>query len=148
MQGDIKKIRDITEYGADVVIVNPPYEKVGSGKQNVNKYINIAKREIMCTLEDVISSAAKILRSGGRLYLIYRTERFAELMESMRKHKIEPKRIMLVEQFQGKPPNFALVEGRKGAREGVAFLPSLVVYEKDGTYTRALKKIYHIREDG
>lgn len=147
VHGDIKKIREIAQYGADAVIVNPPYEKAGAGKQNASEFVNIAKREIMCTLEDVISSAAKILRTGGRLYLIYRAERFAELMEGMRKYKLEPKRIRMVTQQQGKAPNFVLVEGRKGAREGVEFLPSLVVYEKDNTYTKELKKIYNIREE-
>lgn len=147
IHGDIKKVSDVVDYGVDVVVVNPPYEKTGAGKENASPYVNIAKREVMCTLEDVVYATSRVLRTGGRLYMIYRTERFAELMECMRKHKVEPKQIMLVSQKQGKAPNFALVEGRKGAGEGVKFLPSLVVYEQDGTYTQQAKKIYHIEEE-
>ncbi|MDD5018704.1 MAG: tRNA1(Val) (adenine(37)-N6)-methyltransferase [Eubacteriales bacterium] len=145
--GDLKDISGIVPCGADVVAVNPPYEKTGSGKENVSEHVNIAKREVMCTLEDVVFSASRILRPGGRLYMIYRTERFAELMACMRRHKVEPKRIRLVVPKQDRPPNFALVEGRKGAGGGVAFLPSLVVCEQDGTYTQEVKKIYHIGEE-
>ena len=145
--GDLKNAGDLEPYGVDVVTVNPPYEKQGAGKENANPYINIAKRELKCTLEDVVSAASRILRTGGRLYLIYRTERFAELMDCMRRCKVEPKRVMLVSPRQDKPPNFAIVEGRKGAGEGMTFLPSLAVYEPDGTYTKRTKEIYHIRED-
>ncbi len=146
VHGDIKNILDIAEYGADAVVVNPPYEKAGSGKHNENEFVNIAKKEIMCELRDVISSAAKILRTGGRLYMIYRTERFPELMQCMREYKIEPKRMRMVAQRSGKAPNFVLVEARKGARQGASFLPELVVYEKDGEYTKELKEIYNIKE--
>lgn len=145
--GDIKEVRQYVEYGVDAVVVNPPYEKVDAGKSNKNSYVNIAKREVKCTLEDVVAAAARVLRTGGRLYMIYRTQRFAELMERLRHHKLEPKRVMLVTQQQGKAPNFALVEARKGAKEGVEFLPTLIVYEADGTYTEPLKRIYHLEEE-
>ena len=146
IEGDIKNVLDHVKHGVDVVVVNPPYEKQGSGKQSANEFVNIAKREIMCTLCDVAGSAVKVLRVGGRFYIIYRTQRFAELMECLRRKKLEPKRIQLVAQRQGEAPSFALVEARKGASEGVKFLPTLCVYEKDGTYTQELKRIYHIEE--
>jgi len=146
VHGDIKNVLDYAPHGADVVVVNPPYEKSDSGKQSANDFVNIAKREVMCTLKDVAGSAAKVLREGGRFYIIYRTQRFAELMERLRRYKLEPKLIQLVAQRQGQAPNFALVEARKGAREGLKFLPTLYVYEQDGTYTDELKKIYHIEE--
>lgn len=147
VHGDIKDVLDHVVYGVDVVVVNPPYEKVDSGKQNANVFINIAKREVLCTLCEVIDSAAKVLRTGGRFYIIYRVQRFTELMERLRASKLEPKRIMLVAQQHGLAPNFALVEARKGANEGVKFLPMLYVYKQDGTYTKRLKKIYHLEEE-
>ena len=145
--GDLKDISTIVPYGADVVVVNPPYEKAGAGKENANVHVNIAKREKLCTLGDVVGAAARILRTGGRFYMIHRTERFAELMVTMRQGKIEPKVIRLVAPKHGRAPNFVLVMGRKGAGEGVRFLPSLTVLEPDGTYTPELKRIYHLEED-
>jgi len=130
--------------GFDAVVSNPPYEKKNSGMRSENESRNVAKREEMCTLEDVLAAASRLLRAGGRLYMIYRTERFAELMEKMRRSGLEPKRVMLVSQRTGEAPNFALVEGRKGAKEGVKFLPPLAVYEKDASYTPQAKKIYRI----
>ncbi|MGI5849846.1 MAG: tRNA1(Val) (adenine(37)-N6)-methyltransferase [Christensenellales bacterium] len=145
--GDIKDICNIVSYGVDVVVANPPYGKINAGKISGSPQVDIAKREVKCTLNEIVKSASRILRTGGRFYLIYTTDRFAELMECMRAHAVEPKRIMMVAQQQDKAPNFMLVEGRKGARTGVKFLPTLIVYEPDGTYTKQTKKIYHIEED-
>lgn len=144
--GDLKQASKLIKPGVDAVVANPPYEKINNGKESPNEYLNIAKREVCCTLSDVISAAAKLLRTGGRFYVIYRTERFAELMDKMREHKIEPKRVTLVAQRCGEAPNFALVEGRKGAGEGIKFTPVLAVYEADGSYTKESKRIYRIEE--
>jgi tRNA1Val (adenine37-N6)-methyltransferase len=144
VQGDLKDAAKLIKPGADAVAANPPYEKTNTGKESPNEYLNIAKREVCCTLSDVVSAAAKLLRTGGRFYIIYRTERFAELMDKMREYKIEPKRVALVSQRRGEAPNFALVEGRKGAGEGIKFTPTLALYEADGSYTREAKKIYRI----
>ena len=144
--GDIKAAKSLLGTGLDVVITNPPYEKADSGKPHASEYVGIAKRELLCTLEDVAASAAAVLRTGGRLYMIYPTGRFAELMAALSRHRLEPKVVQLVAARADKPPGFALVEARKGARPGMRFLSQLAIYEADGTYTPPLKKIY--REGG
>jgi tRNA1Val (adenine37-N6)-methyltransferase len=121
--GDLKAAPRLVGRGLDVVVSNPPYERAGSGKPSGKAHVDIAKREVCCMLEDVVDAAAALLRTGGRLYMIYRAERFAELMQRMREARVEPKRIQLVCQHANEAPNFALVEGRKGAGPGLAFLP-------------------------
>jgi Predicted O-methyltransferase len=144
--GDLKDAPRLVGRGLDVVVANPPYERAGSGRASGKAHVDIARREVCCTLEDVVSAAAKLLRTGGRLYMIYRAERFAELMQRMREARVEPKRIRLVSQRAGEAPNFALAEGRRGAGPGLMFLPQLAVYGADGAYTPELRQIYGIGE--
>ena len=142
MCGDIREAKKLLGTGFDVVVTNPPYEKADSGKPHSSEQVSIAKRELLCTLEDVACSAAAVLRNGGRLYMIYPTARFAELMVTLCRYRLEPKRVQLVAPRADRAPGFALVEARKGACPGVQFLPQLSVYEADGTYTPPLKRIY------
>lgn len=144
VHGDINNVMDYVKRGADVVVVNPPYEKTDTGRQSANAFVNIAKREVLCTLEDVVCAAGKVLRTGGRFYIIYRAGRFAELMARLRQYSLEPKQIRLVAQRAGQAPSFVLVEARKGANEGLKFSPTLYVYKSDNSYTDEVKKIYHI----
>ncbi len=144
VHGDIKNVLDYVKHGADVVVVNPPYERTDTGKPSANEFVNIAKREVLCTLENVVDSASRVLRTGGRFYIIYRTGRFAELMAQLAQHRLEPKQIRLVAQRQGEAPSFVLEQASKGARGGLKFLPTLYVYKSDNSYTDEVKKIYHI----
>jgi tRNA1Val (adenine37-N6)-methyltransferase len=140
--GDIRDAKSLVGTGLDVIVTNPPYEKADSGKPHASEHVGIAKRELLCKLEDVARSAAGVLRTGGRLYMIYPAERFAELMAVLSRHHLEPKRIQMVTSRADRAPGFALVEARKGARPGVRFLPQLAIYEVDGSYTPPLKSIY------
>ena len=102
----------------------------------------IARHEVLCTLEDILRESAKILKPKGRFYMVHRPFRLAEILAGMNRHGIEPKRMRLVYPYVDKEPNMVLVEGMRGARPRMTVEPPLVVYEKDGSYTRELLRMY------
>lgn len=143
INGDLKDIKLLkTLERADVVTVNPPYKLQNSGIINPSDKNAIARHEICCTLEDVIIAARTVLKDNGRLYMVHRPERLADILCLMRKYKIEPKRIRLVHPNSKKAPNIVLVEGQ---RDGGAFLkwdPPLYVYKDEGGYSEEIDRIY------
>lgn len=80
----------------DVVTVNPPYKLNNAGIVNPEDKLAIARHEIMCNLEDVIAVSRRFLKDNGRLYMVHRPERLADIFCLMRKYKIEPKRVRMV----------------------------------------------------
>ena len=70
----------------DVVTVNPPYKLKNSGIVNLDDKNAIARHEICCTLEDVIIATIKVLKDNGRMYMVHRPERLADIFCTMRKH--------------------------------------------------------------
>lgn len=96
----------------DVITCNPPYIKSGSGIQNAQQSKLIARHEIMCCLEDVIRISALLLNQQGRLFIVHKPARLADIFCLMRKYKIEPKRLKEVyaKDFQ-RSPSLILVEG-------------------------------------
>lgn len=140
---DLKNIKFLkTLEKCDVLTVNPPYKLQNSGILNPNDKFSIARHEIMCNLEDVIIAARVLLKDNGRMFMVHRPERLADIITTMRKHKIEPKRIQMVHPNAKKAPNIVLVEGQ---RDGGAFLkwePPLYVYNENGEYSDQINKIY------
>lgn len=131
---------------ADVVTVNPPYKLNNAGIVNPSDKMAIARHEVMCNLEDVIVAARILLKDNGRIFMVHRPERLADIITLMRKYKIEPKRIRMVHPNKNKAPNIVLVEGQ---RDGGAFLKwdaPIYVYNEDGNYSEQINKIYG-RED-
>lgn len=143
VQGDIKEAADI--FGAasfDVVTCNPPYMIGQHGLTNPHMPKAIARHEILCTLEDVISQGARVLKDRGRFYMVHRPFRLVEIMNVMTKYKLEPKRMRLVYPYVDREPNMVLIEALKGGNSRIQVEPPLVVYEKPGVYTKSILEIY------
>ena len=145
-EGDLKAAAEI--YGKNVfdkITVNPPYMKAGAGLINGSDTKTISRHEILCTLEDVISSSAALLRTKGRFYMVHRPSRLADIMCLMRKYRIEPKRLRLVHPSVGKAANLLLIEGVKNGGSELKLMEPLYVYNEDGTYTDEIYRIYEWR---
>lgn len=143
LQGDLKNIEELKRFEKfDVVTVNPPYKLNSAGIINTNDKLAIARHEILCNLEDVIIASRILLKDNGRLFMIHRPERLADIFTLMRKYKIEPKRVKMIHPKVGKAPNIVLVEGQ---RDGGAYLKwdaPLYVYDDNGKYTKEIDSIY------
>ena len=145
VQGDIKEAA--ATFGAasfDVVTSNPPYMIGQHGIQNPYMAKAIARHEILCTLEDVVSQAANVLKDRGRFFMVHRPFRLAEIFQVLMKYKLEPKRMQLVYPYVDKEPNMVLIEARKGCNSRISVEPPLIVYEKPGTYTKEILEIYEM----
>lgn len=140
---DLKDKKLVSELGRfDVITVNPPYKLNNSGILNPNDKLAIARHEILCNLEDVIVSARRLLADNGRMFIVHRPERLADIFGLMRKYNIEPKRVKMIHPSAKKAPNIVLVEGQ---RDGGAFLKweePLYVYNENGNYSEEIDKIY------
>ncbi len=126
----------------DVVTSNPPYMTANHGLTNPGDAKKIARHEILCTLEDVIREGAALLRPGGRLCLVHRPFRLAEIITLMVKYKTEPKRMRLVYPYADREPNMVLIEGQRGAKSGMTVEKPLIVYQEPGKFTDEIYDIY------
>ena len=143
VEGDIKEASTI--FGADsmdVITTNPPYMIGGHGLANPESAKAIARHEVLCTLDDILRESAKILKPKGRFYMVHRPFRLAEILNGMSRVGIEPKSMRLVHPYIDKEPNMVLVEGIRGAKPRMTIEPPLIVYEKDGTYTKEILRLY------
>ena len=141
--GDIREAAAIFGRASfSVVTCNPPYMTGNHGLMNPHLPKAIARHEILCTLEDVISQAAQVLEPRGRFYMVHRPFRLAEIMGVMMKYKLEPKRMRLVYPYVDKEPNMVLIEGMLGGNPRITVEKPLIMYERPGVYTEEIRRIY------
>lgn len=126
----------------DVVITNPPYQKKNASLKNKNKNKEIARHEIECTLDDIVKVSSNILKDKGELYIVYRTERLAELISKLKEYKLEPKRLRLVQGTTLLKPNIVLIKAVKNGHEFLEIEKTLIVYDEKGNYTNEILQIY------
>lgn len=141
--GDIKDASKI--FGAssfDVITTNPPYMIGEHGISCATDAKAIARHEVLCDLDDILRESAKLLRPGGRFYMVHRPFRLAEIFSKMIAYKIEPKRMKLVYPYVDKEPNMVLIEGLRGGKSRLTVEKPLIVYKEQGVYTDEIYDIY------
>lgn len=126
----------------DLITCNPPYMKSGAAILNDTDSKIISRHEVMCSLEDVMKSASRLLKFGGHLVMVHRPNRLADVLSEMRNHGIEPKKLRFVHAAIEKPPILFLVDGMNKANRDMKILPPLILYKKDGAESDELKSIY------
>ena len=133
---------------ADIVVCNPPYMKVDSGRRNEHDEKFLARHEVCGGIGDFCAAAARILRFGGRFYVVYRPDRLVDLIAAMRECGLEPKRATFVHADAGSEPSMVLVEARLGGASGMVVTAPLMLHsvesrgEKSRSLTEAAARIY------
>ncbi len=143
IHNDLRNLKGVlpNEY-YDIVSINPPYKKLGTGIVNEGQDYKNARHEFTCTLDDCAKAAALLLKFGGRFLICQRPERLPDIFESMRKFKIEPKSMREVIQRPGIATSLVLVEGNKGSAPGFNILSPLIIEDENGNYTEKAKELF------
>lgn len=126
----------------DVVTCNPPYMTEDHGIPNPDPAKAVARHEILCTLEDMARESSLLLKDKGRLYLVHRPFRLAEIILMLTRYRLEPKRMQLVYPYVDRGPNLVLIEARKNGNSRLEIEKPLIVYGKPGVYTQDILEIY------
>lgn len=138
---NLKKIFNTETF--DIITCNPPYFKNKEDSIiNENIVKSIARHEIEMELEDVMLISKALLKNEGSLVLVHRTDRLIEIIELMRKHNIEPKRMRLIYPKINTESNLVLIDGRKNGKKGLKILPPLYIHNDDNSYTKEVLEMF------
>ena len=141
--GDIKEAGSFFAPASfDCITCNPPYMIDEHGLTNPDAPKAIARHEILCTFEDVVTAAAKLLRTGGHFFLVHRPFRLAEILVRLTEYRLEPKRMRMVYPYINKEPNMVLIDAVRGANPRMTVEPPLIIFEEQGIYTNEIREKY------
>jgi len=141
--GDIKEADKLFAAASfDVITCNPPYMIGEHGLTNPDAPKAIARHEILCTLEDVVKNASRLLKPGGSFFMVHRPFRLAEIITVMTQYKLEPKRMQLVYPYVDKEPNMVLIEGCRGGKPRMTVEKPLIVFKAPNVYMDEICDVY------
>lgn len=127
----------------DVVVTNPPYKKINTGGKNDNQKKLISRHEVLADIFDFIEASKLVLKDKGTLYMVHRPERLCDIIYSLRKNKLEPKRIRFVySKRDSKQAKLVLIQAVKNAGEFLKIDNPLYIYEDNGEYCKEILEIY------
>jgi tRNA1Val (adenine37-N6)-methyltransferase len=127
-----------SEFAPQLIVCNPPFFKASRGRASPRIQVSIAKHEIACTLEELLTACAHGLGPAAALSLIYPMDRQEELLVALEGHGLFPVRLRQVQPFPQKPPTRVLVLARRGVKQELTRLDPLVIEAEPGLYTREM----------
>jgi tRNA1(Val) A37 N6-methylase TrmN6 len=143
VEADLRKYAyEVPPGSYELVTVNPPYLPQSIGMRNKNDHMAIARFEIMCTMDEVVAAASRLVKNGGKVAFVHRASRLPELFTSLRAHRLEPKRLRMVHPRAGTEANMVLIEAIRDAAPELRVLPPLFVYEGN-QYCQELLEVYY-----
>lgn len=141
--GDIKEADSYFPSASfDCITCNPPYMIGRHGIANPDEPKAIARHELLCTFEDVAVQAAKLLKPGGHFFLVHRPFRLAEIMTTLVRYKLEPKRMQLAYPYVDREPNMVLIEAVRGGKPRMTVEKPLIVFKAPGEYMPEIRDTY------
>lgn len=144
---DLKNLSNIFLANSfDAIVTNPPYKKDNTGLRSEDKINLISRHEIMCNIEDIAKISSYLLKSNSSIYMIHRPDRLIDIIESLRKYRLEPKNIKFIYPKTNKEPNLVLIKATKCAKPFLKVEKPLIVYNEDGSYTDEILKVYGKKE--
>ena len=122
--GKLQDLRAEFNEKFSLVLCNPPYERGGFDNDDYQKAV--CRKEITINLAQIAKASAKALKYGGRLALLHRADRLAEVCYTLRQVNIEVKRIQFVSGKKDAKPYLVMVEGVKGGKPSCEILPTVI----------------------
>ena len=143
IQGDIREADGIFAPASfDIIVTKPPYMAGGCGLTGSDDAKTIARHEVLCSFEDIARVSCRLLRPGGRFFMVHRPARLPELIISLHRHRLEPKRMRIVCPYADREPNLFLLECARDGAPGLRMERPLIVYASPGVYTSEVLDIY------
>lgn len=141
-QGDVTALPPTANSRYDYIYSNPPFFSVGTGKISPLPQIALARHELACTLKQLLTHSARLLKPKGHLVLIHRAERLPELLELCRQFRLAPAQLRLIHPRLELPASLCLLEAVKGRQCTLNILPPLIIYDQQQQYTPEVQAYY------
>lgn len=143
IEGDIREASQIFGPASfDVVTSNPPYMNDAHGLKNPDLPKAVSRHEVLCTLDDVAREASRLLKTGGRFYMVHRPHRLVEIISRLSSYRLEVKRMKMVHPFADREANMVLLEAVKGGGAFLKMEAPMIVFKEPGVYADEIRDVY------
>ncbi len=137
-------IKNYKEKPFNMIISNPPYMKLNEGYVSPHDYRAGARHEVNLDLKELLINGKRLLKNGGSFNLVYRTNRFMEVLDEARMLNLNAKRVRFIYSKPNQSSDLFMIEMIKGFKCACVVEEPLYIYNEHGEYTEELKKYYGI----
>ncbi|OGR13667.1 MAG: hypothetical protein A2097_09255 [Desulfobacula sp. GWF2_41_7] len=140
---DIKNIK-FTETGtrADIIVSNPPYKKIGTGRLNLDFQKAMARHEITLDIDMLIECSSRLIKNQGSLFIVFPFDRLQDLTQALSRHDFFPEFIRYVHVKADTKASRVIVCAVKNGNRQCSSPSSLFIYTLDNKFTEEYLSLF------
>lgn len=118
----------------DLVMSNPPYRKLQSGKAPKQSVKAIAKHEIEGSMSDLIKAARYLMKRKGRFVVIYPCLRLEDFITALAQQKLKLQRLQFIHPFSNRSATHFMAEAVPSVAGEIVLEAPLIIYQDKDHY--------------
>lgn len=140
VKGDVRQHQLLlTPHSADLVVMNPPYYRIGQGHVSPDRERAAAHQELNGTLRDFIAAARYVLKPRAYLKLVLPPLRLTDLVLEVQKTDFAAESVRFVHAEADRDAYLMEWVFRRGGARRMVVRPPLVLNQPEGGFTREVR---------
>ncbi|MEY8561429.1 tRNA1(Val) (adenine(37)-N6)-methyltransferase [Jeotgalicoccus halotolerans] len=141
---DIKSLKTSMKHSSyDVITVNPPYFTSNQPLKDKGPQ-SIARHELHIDLKGIVEACRYLITNKGRLYMVHRAERSAEVFTELHNQGFRVRRVQYVyNDTNSRTAMFIVVEAIFNSNAYADILPPFYIYKADQVYSDEMLEVYY-----
>lgn len=141
---DIKALKTSMEHSSyDVITVNPPYFTSNQPLKDKG-HQSVARHELHIDLKGIAEACRYLITNKGRLYMVHRAERSAEVFTELHNHGFRVRRAQYVyNDVNSRTAMFIVLEAIFNSNAYADIQPPFYIYNADKTYSDEMLEVYY-----
>jgi tRNA1Val (adenine37-N6)-methyltransferase len=131
----------------DLVVSNPPYRRLHTGRVNPHQQRALARHELTASIKDAFAAGKYLLPQRGRMAVTYPATRLDHLLVVANHYGFSPKVLTIIHSNPSSPARLVHLDCRKGGGEELHVASPLFIYQQNGCYTESMQRMYELGEE-
>jgi tRNA1Val (adenine37-N6)-methyltransferase len=132
--------RLLPEKAFDLVVSNPPFYPINTGRLSPNAGRAVARHELNGTFLDFARGARHLLKDTGRFVIIHRADMAESLLKDLSRSGLHAAWIQYVHSNSNSPPWRVLIEAKPDKERQMIIRPRLNL-RQNGVYTPSIQAL-------
>ncbi len=143
LHGDIRTFQwSRIDTGVDIIISNPPYKKLGTGRMNPDPQRAVARHETALSIDALVECSNRLIREQGLLCVIFPFDRLPDLSTALTRHQFYPEFIRPVHIRPGTKARRVIVRAVKNPGTQCSLPQALCIYTPENKFTKEYLSLF------
>jgi tRNA1Val (adenine37-N6)-methyltransferase len=128
--------------GVDIIVSNPPYKKLGTGRVNPDPQRAVARHETALSIDALVECSSRLISDQGLFFVIFPFDRLPDLSTALTRHQFYPEFIRPIHIKPGTKAKRVIVRAVKSPITQCSLPSPFFIYSPENKFTEEYLSLF------